>query len=128
MTAPDNTDLYQAAIVAFTLVANADGQVHVAELMKLVNIFKAHGVFKEISPEQIQKDIFDLVKELNEDFEKEKLPQTLSVISKVKGDAKARELIIKIARQTLMADDRILPSEEKIVADIHRTLGVSEEL
>lgn len=63
MTAPDNTDLYQAAIVAFTLVANADGQVHVAELMKLVNIFKAHGVFKEISPEQIQKDIFDLVKE-----------------------------------------------------------------
>lgn len=126
MTASDNTDLYQAAIAAFTLVANADGQVHVAELMKLVNVFKSHGVFKDVSPDQMQKDIFGSVKELNDDFEKEK-PRMLSVIGKVKDDAKARDLIVKIARLTLLADDRVMESEEKMVADIHRTLGISEQ-
>ncbi len=126
MTSFETQDLYQAVIAAFSLVAYADGQVHMSEMSRLVTTLKSEGLFKAVSPQRMQDDIFALVKDLDDDFEKEQLPALLAIIGKIKDEARGREVILKIARLTLLADGKVTESEEKILADIHRTLGLSE--
>jgi tellurite resistance protein len=126
MTSFETQDLYHAVIAAFSLVAYADGQVHMSEMSRLVTTLKSEGLFKAVSPQQMQDDIFALVKDLDDDFEKEQLPALLAIIGKIKDEARGREVILKIACLTLLADGKVTESEEKILADIHRTLGVSE--
>jgi tellurite resistance protein len=125
MTSPSNQDLYQAAIAAFSLVSYADGQVHMSELSQLLKIFKEEGLFKDVTAGQLQEDITSVVRILNRDLDKKHPPVLLATIAKIKGDARSSELIVKIARQTLLADGHIAPSEQKILADIHHALGVT---
>ena len=126
MASFENEDLYQAVIAAFALVSYADGQVHMSELSRLVKTFKEEGLFKSVTVQKLQDDIFTIVNDISRDFEKKQLPALLATIAKIKNDARARDLVLKISRLTLMADDKIAESEEKILADIHRTLGVAE--
>ena len=125
MTLSLNQDLYQAAIAAFSLVSYADGQVHMSELSQLLKIFKEEGLFKDVTAGQLQEDISSVVRILNRDLDKKHTPVLLAQIAKVKGDARSSELIIKIARQTLLADGHIAASEQKILASIHAALGVT---
>lgn len=121
-----NTELYNAVIAAFTLVAFSDGHISTPELSRLVKYADQETSFKGISLEKIQDDVSDLRKSLDADFAKGKI-RALEQIEKIKADAKARELVINIARIALISDDKVLESEEVILADIHAALGLTEE-
>lgn len=127
MTSSQTQDLYQAAITAFSLISYADGQVHMSELSRLLGIFKEEGKFKDVTPEQLQKDIFDVVKRLGDKPQLADKAPFMAPIAKIKDDARAREFVLKIARLTLIADGEIMASEERTLAEIHRTLGVTEQ-
>lgn len=127
MTSPQTQDLYQAAITAFSLISYADGQVHMSELSRLLTTFKEAGVFKELTPEQLQSDIYSIVKEFGDDPGQTNTPAFMAPIAKIKDDERARNLILKIARLTVIADGEIMASEQRTLAHIHRTLGVSEK-
>lgn len=124
-TTTAHQDLYQAAIAAFSLVSYADGQVHMSELSQLLKIFKEEGLFKDVTAGQLQEDISSIVRILNRDLDKKHPPVLLAQIAKVKDDARSSALIIKIARQTLLADGHVATSEQKILTAIHTALGVT---
>ena len=126
MTSTEKQDLYKAAIAAFSLVSYADGQVHMSELSQLLKIFKEEGLFKDVTAEQLQEDISAVVRVLNRDLDKKHPPVLLSTIAEVRNDARSRDIVLKIARLTLMADGRIAESEQRILSDIQRALGVAE--
>lgn len=124
MTASQTQDLYQAAITAFSLISYADGQVHMSELSRLLKTFKEEGVFKDVTPEQLQTDIYDIVKQLGDDPAQVNAPAFMAPIAKIKDDERARALILKIARLTVIADGEVMRSEQRTLSHIHRTLGL----
>lgn len=120
-----DTNLYNAVVGTFSLVSFADGQVHISELSRLVKILSQGNYFKNIDEKALLDDVFNCVDMLNKDFEKGKA-WALSEIASIKDDLNSRELVLKIARLTLIADGKILESEENQIADIHVALGIKE--
>lgn len=121
-----NADVYNAVIAAFTLVSFSDGNISTSELSRLVKFSEQEIHLKGVALEKLQDDISDFRKSLDADFAKGKT-HALQQIEKVKQDAKARELVINIARIALISDDRILESEETMLSDIHTALGLMEK-
>lgn len=126
MPQQENTPLYNAVVGAFSLVSFADSQVHASEISRLIRTLKNESFFRNIDEQTLLKNVFDCVGRLNKDFEEEKI-WALSQIANVKNDASSRDLILKIARLTLIADGKILESEENQIADIHAALGIKEK-
>lgn len=125
MTAPEKTDTYQAIMSAFALVSYADAKVHQSEISRLIKILGEYPVFKTVPTSAILNDSARAIKALDNNFGKEKT-NCLERIAKVKNDAHARDLVLEIARLTLMSDGTIQEAEENQIADIHLALGVKE--
>lgn len=120
-----NIEAYEAIIAAFSLISYADGHVHTAELSKLIRTLEDEPPFDKISEERLMEDVAAFVKILSRDFEAGKI-QALTRIAKIKSDTHTKNLVLKIARTVLIADNKIQESEEAMLGEIHHVLGASE--
>ena len=121
--AAEKENIYQALIAAFSLISYADGVAHPAETSRLIKIMNEEHSMRGVAHEQILKDTSVAVKSLDENFDKGKVV-ALKAIEKIKADSNARDLVLKVAHLTLLSDARLLESEETLLADIQRSLGV----
>ena len=127
MSMMEKNDHYEAIVAAFCLVSYADGEVHQAELTRFIELMHQDPEFRHLDLDKLLVDIELDIALLDRDFIAGK-ENFLAKIQKVKNDFRMMDRVIRTARIALVADGKIHESEEVQLADIHRALGLRDEL
>lgn len=118
-----NGDFYKALVATFCLVSYADGQLHMAELSRFIRLQARDNPELGVDEETLTHDVVELGKSFTRDFPAAR-DKALKAIAKMKGDRALTDKIIRVARVTVVSDNKIAPSEETVVAAIADALGV----
>ena len=126
MAFEDRQTQYEALLAAFCLVACSDGEMHTAELTRFLHQIQDKMIFGAVDEQKLLADIEKEKTALDHNFAKAK-DRLLEKIKAVKNDFRTMKNVIEVARITLISDNRITESEEVILSEIHRILGLSEQ-
>lgn len=119
-------DEYLKTLVsAFVWVASADEGVDGAEWKKYEHAILESQFATQFTAENIRAYFKDMVAVFRQDYEAA-IALTKERLRKIRGQNHLTEEVLRLGRAALVGDGKIAESEEVVLAEIARTLGVRE--
>ena len=108
---------------AFAVVACADGELDSREVDRFLGLVRQEEVFGAQDMETLEGLFRELCAELLRDFGSARA-RALGLVMQARGEPEATELVVAAAQIAIVADERLMPSEERLLAEICGALGI----
>ncbi len=112
-----------AACGAYLLAAFADARVARIEEARFLGGVVNDSAFRRFSPDQLASEYSRLLAALAADYDAAEA-EILTAVASVKRDPRLVAAVKVAARQAVIADQKLKPQEELVLARIARALGV----
>ncbi|HRH76176.1 MAG TPA: tellurite resistance TerB family protein [Cellvibrionaceae bacterium] len=118
-----NRDFLNAVVAGCALVAAADGSISSAEKQKMLVFINSSDELKVFNSDEVIASFNNVVSKFDFDYEIGKA-EALKVIAKIKSDAAASKLMVRVCCVIGASDGDFDASEKAVVSVICKELGI----
>lgn len=122
----NHREFISAAAAVYAWMSAADGEVTKSEVSGFVEYLCSLEYVNEISDSDFEELYLNLLAAFTSNFE-DGLSRAQSRIETFKGDAQKSSDLLRVARKSLVADQKFNEAEELALKEIAALLGVDEE-
>ena len=121
--AKKDVNIYDALLAGFTLLSNADGELHASEKSSFIKFVSSLGIEKDLK--KIEKDISTSTDKLLKNYTKAK-KESFKKLEALRGNKPELNTLTRMLQVTIIADQKVRDAEDGMMAEILNFLDISE--